>query len=261
MKHLQRVSIIGSGNLAEALARAIDLSDLDLVQIIARNEERGKEVARLAHTSWCNHSAYLLPADIYIISVSDRAVREVAEWMPLPEDAVIAHTAGSVAMDVLPARFAHRAVFYPLQTFTKGRQVDFREIPIFLETSTDELRQEMEYFAHRLAQNVYYANTSMRTKIHLAGVFTCNFANYMYTLGEEIVHEAGVGFDVLRPIIRETAAKAAESTSPIHVQTGPAVRHDLATQERHQTMLSDRESMLEIYQIISQNIWETSKKI
>lgn len=257
---MERVVIIGSGNLAEALARAVAESNLQLVQIYARNAERARTVATLAATRWTTQPAELADADIYLVAVSDRAVAEVAAALPLPAHACVAHTAGSVPLDVLPGSCAHRAVFYPMQTFTKGRRVDFAQIPIFLECDDEAFYPELEAFARQLSQTVIRADSARRAKIHLAAVFACNFANHMYVLGEQIARSAGLDFGVLKPLVRETAEKALDAASPADVQTGPAVRHDLATQERHLRLLGDDMQLKEIYSTISQHIWETSRK-
>ena len=258
---MERVVIIGSGNLAEALARAVAESNLQLVQIYARNAERARAVATLAATRWTTQPAELADADIYLVSVSDRAVAEVAAALPLPAHACVAHTAGSVPLDVLPGRCAHRAVFYPMQTFTKGRRVDFAPIPIFLECDDEAFYPELEAFARQLSQTVIRADSARRTKIHLAAVFACNFANHMYALGERLARDAGLDFGVLKPLVMETARKACDALSPADVQTGPAVRGDLATQQRHLALLGEQPSLQEIYKLISNHIWETSRKI
>ncbi|MCM1300979.1 MAG: DUF2520 domain-containing protein [Alistipes senegalensis] len=256
---MKTVVIIGSGNLAESLACAVAGSDAELVQVFARNPRRGPEVARLAGTSWTDDPQRLAAADLYLIAVSDRAVAEVTASLPIPETAVVAHTAGSVPLDAIPARFARRAVFYPLQTFTAGRRVDFSEIPVFLETSTPELRTELEAFARRLTRTVHYAGSAERAFIHLAGVFACNFANAMYTAGERILDKAGLPYPLIKPLIAETAAKACDAATPADVQTGPAVRNDLATQARHCALLADDPELRALYETISRQIWKTSK--
>ena len=259
---MKRVVLIGSGNLAEALARAVAKSDLELVQIFARNPERARVVAELAATDWATHSEMLCQdADIYLIAVSDKAVEQVAATLPIPESAAVAHTAGSVPVTAIPARFARRAVFYPMQTFTKGREADFSVIPVFLEAPLPELRPELEAFARKLSGTVIWASSAQRCKVHLAAVFACNFANHMYAVGERIVRGAGLDFDVLKPLIAETAAKACDARSPLDVQTGPAVRNDFATKARHGDLLAFDLRLKNIYSTISQSIWETSKKI
>ena len=259
---MERVVIIGSGNLAEALARAVAKSDLELVQVFARNAERAHLIADLAQTDWATHPEMLSrEADIYLIAVSDKAVGQVASTLPIPAEAAVAHTAGSVPLAAIPAKFARRAVFYPMQTFTKGREVDFSVIPVFLETPASGLREELEKFARKLTRTVIWADSAQRAKVHLAAVFACNFANHMYAVGERIVRSAGLDFEVLKPLIAETAAKACDAPSPLGVQTGPAVRNDFATKARHGELLSFDLRLKNIYSTISQSIWETSKKI
>ena len=180
---------------------------------------------------------------------------------PIPEEAAVAHTAGSVPVTAIPERFARRAVFYPMQTFTRGREADFSVIPVFLEASSPELRPELEAFARKLSGTVIWADSAQRCKVHLAAVFACNFANHMYAVGERIVRGAGLDFDVLKPLIAETAAKACDARSPLDVQTGPAVRNDFATKARHGDLLAFDLRLKNIYSTISQSIWETSKKI
>ena len=259
---MKQIAIIGSGNLAEALARAVAAADgLHLVQLFARNAARGGEVAALARTEWTDDPRQLARADLYLIAVSDRAVGEVAARLPIPDGAAVAHTAGSVPLAAIPPKFTRRAVFYPMQTFTQGREVDFSVIPIFLETPSAELRPELEAFARQLSGTVIWATSEQRAKVHLAAVFACNFANHMYAVGERIVRGAGLDFDVLKPLIAETAAKACDARSPLDVQTGPAVRNDFATKARHGDLLSFDLRLKNIYSTISQSIWETSKKI
>lgn len=257
---MKRIVLIGSGNLAEALARALSKSPLEAVQIYARNRERGPEVARLAGCSWTDDPQQLdRTADLYLIAVSDRAVGEVASQLPLPEGAVVAHTAGSVPLEALPERFSRRAVFYPMQTFTRGREVDFSQIPIFLEASSPEWMPELEATARVLSPHVFHADSARRAKVHLAAVFACNFANHMYAIGEEVVRSAGLDFGVLKALIAETAAKACDARSPRDVQTGPAVRNDIPTLERHLRLLDGETTLQEIYTQISKNIWKTSR--
>ena len=244
---IRSVVIIGSGNLAEALARAVAASPLGLRQVFGRNRDRVAAVAALSGTVGESDPSRLARADIYLIAVSDAAVAEVASSLPIDAAAVVAHTAGSVPVDAL-ARFPRRAVFYPFQTFTKGREVDFSEIPILVETAS-------------LSRTVLYADSALRGQVHLAGVFACNFANHLFELGGEVLRRAGVSADLLRPLIAETTAKALAAARPAAVQTGPAVRGDLPTQERHLRLLADDALLSDIYRLITQSIWETSRKI
>lgn len=257
---LKRVVIVGSGNVAEALARALPASGAELCQVFARNRERGPRVAALGGTTWTADPDRLAEADLYLIAVSDRAVGEVAASLRLPDGAVAAHTAGSVPLDALEA-FPRRAVIYPLQTFTAGRAVDFARVPLFLEASDKGTYQAVERFARRLSSQLYPADSKRRGILHLAGVLACNFVNALYAAGERTLAREGLPFEVLRPLIAETAAKALAAPSPAAVQTGPAVRGDLPTLERHRALLAEEPLLLEIYNLMSRYIWETSRKI
>lgn len=265
---MERVVIVGSGNLAEALACALVRSGRAPVQVFGRNARRVRAVVERLHaldpgaaTAGATHPEELCrEADLYLLAVSDGAVGEVAAALPIPATAAVAHTAGSVELEALPARFERRGVFYPMQTFTAGRAVDFGPIPIFVEASTPELLAELEALARRLTRTVLRADGAQRRKVHLAAVFVSNFANALYGLGERIVRSAGLEFEVLKPLIAETAAKACDAASPAEVQTGPAVRGDAATMERHRALLADDPLLDEIYSTLSRSIWETSRK-
>lgn len=257
---LKRVVIVGSGNVAEALARALPASGAELCQVFARNRERGPRVAALCGTTWTADPDRLAEADLYLIAVSDRAVGEVAASLRLPDGAVAAHTAGSVPLDALEP-FPRRAVIYPLQTFTAGRAVDFARVPLFLEASDKGTYQAVERFARRLSSQLYPADSKRRGILHLAGVLACNFVNALYAAGERTLAREGLPFEALRPLIAETAAKALAAPSPAAVQTGPAVRGDLPTLERHRALLAEEPLLLEIYNLMSRYIWETSRKI
>ena len=239
--------------MAQAIAEA---EGLELVQIFARNEGRGRKVAELAQTEWSGSE--LKEADLYLISVSDNAVAEVAKSLPIPDGAVVAHTAGCCTLDSL-APHTHRAVFYPFQTFTAGRKVDFAKGYIFLEGATDHALKTVNEVAHALTENVLPADTARRAVIHLSGVFACNFANAMYANAAEVLAQEGLPFDIVVPVIEETAKKVIESKNPAHSQTGPARRGDTQTLERHRKMLVDEAQKREIYDKISEDIWHRTK--
>ena len=258
---LRDVVVVGSGNVAESLARAGAAAEgLRLVQIFARNAARGAAVAASSGTAWSADPAALAAADPYLVAVSDRAVAESVSALTVPAGAVVAHTAGSVPLESL-ARFARRGVFYPLQTFTQGRPVGFEGVPCFIEGSDDAVCCRLEAFARRLGCATFRADSARRRTVHLAGVFACNFANAMYGAAERILADAELPFGVLKPLIAETAAKAVGAASPASVQTGPAVRNDLATLDRHRAMLGSEPDLETIYDTISRYIWETSRKI
>lgn len=256
-----RVVIIGSGNVAEAYARTMaNIPNILLRQIMARNRERCEDVANIGHCSWSIDPRELAEADIYIISVSDRAVEQVAEEYNFPKEAIVVHTAGSVPMSAIK-RPGRRGILYPFQSFSVGRIIRLTDVPIFVEADNDEVAERLMNFASLISSRVEYADSERRSKIHLAGVFVNNFTNHLYGLATDIVDEAGLSFDVLRPIIRETANKAIASGDPYMVQTGPAVRGDKQITDKHLKSLRGDETKQKIYKDITDSIWETSKRI
>lgn len=260
-KDIYSVVVVGSGNVAESVAVAVaECEDMVLRQIVARNEERGRAIAALTNSEWCAEECRATDADLYLICVSDRAVGEVAARLGRRDGAIVAHTAGSVAMDALGEQM--RGVFYPFQTFTAGRRVDFSQVPIFVEGCEEEVTERLEHFAARLSRRVYRADSARRREIHLTGVLACNFVNALYAMAaDRLAEREGLPFDILRPLIEQTAIKAIESEHPRRVQTGPAVRGDKQVEARHLAMLEGDERGKEIYKLLTEYIWETSKKI
>lgn len=255
------VVIIGSGNVAETLAAAISRSDdYRIVQIISRNSERGKYIAETVGASYAGFEEGLSPADIYIVSVSDNAIAEVSGMYDFGESLVV-HNAGSVSIDELSFRIKNRGVLYPFQTFTAGIAVDFTDVPLFIEGSTKEADGELRRLASELSGNVIETTSQQRLAIHMSGVFACNFTNDMYAAAQRILSEYGLEPDILKPLIAETARKANNSEYAADVQTGPAVRGDRETIEKHLKLLENNTRLKQIYELISTDIWETSKKI
>ena len=256
----EHIVIVGSGNVAEAIALAIhDCPTLTLRQIVARNSERAQHIATLAECDWCDDLGRAADADLYIISVSDRAVEQVAQQLRRSEGSIVVHTAGSIAVEALGNDRC--GVLYPFQTFTKGRRIDFSAIPLFVEGSDEATTELIEQVARTLSSRVWRATSECRRDIHLTGVLACNFVNSLYAMAaDHLMERQELPFDVLRPLIEETARKAIDSEHPATVQTGPAVRGDKEVSARHQQMLSDCERKQQIYKLLSEQIWETSKK-
>lgn len=257
-----RVVIVGSGNVAESFARTIRRkSGLELVQIFARNRQRGVAVAAIGGCQWEDNPKHLAEADLYIIAVSDRAVAELAGTLPFAKEAIVVHTAGSVPMDAIPEREGGRGILYALQSFSSGRIISLDEVPMFIEADGDETRERLLDIAHQLSTQVEYADSERRRRIHLAGVLVNNFSNHLYTLSAEVLAKEGLTFDIVKPLLLETASKASVVDDPMQVQTGPAIRGDKAVISSHIAMLKDDEQLQKIYKAITESIWETSKRI
>jgi YihY family inner membrane protein len=259
---LMRVVVIGSGNVAEAFAMALKrCRGVELVQLFARNEARGKAIAERANTLWTNRVEDIAEADIYIIAVSDRAVEEVAKVLCFSPEATVVHTAGSIPMEAIEEREGGRGIIYPLQSFSAGRSISLDAVPLFIEADSERSRERVEALAKQLSSRVAYATSESRRTIHLAGVIANNFVNHLYATASDIVAKEGLDFDVLKPLIIETAQKAVASGDPRTVQTGPASRGDMSVCDRHVDMLREDEIKQQIYKHLTESIWETSKKI
>ncbi|MFI3316927.1 MAG: DUF2520 domain-containing protein [Rikenellaceae bacterium] len=258
---MKRVVVVGGGNLAESLALALTGSaEVELVQIYLRRKERGEALSALSGAPCASFEEPLAAADIYILAVSDPAIGHLSRTLPFAKGAVVAHTAGSTPIEAIDCSL-RRAVFYPMQTFSSGRRVDFAQIPIFIEADDADTLEQVRKLANAVSGSVIELSSEERKRLHLSAVFVCNFVNAMFSAGESLVAASGLPFEILKPLIEESCSKALATPSPRDVQTGPAVRGDRATMDRHQAMLNENENLKEIYKNISKYIWETSKRI
>jgi predicted short-subunit dehydrogenase-like oxidoreductase (DUF2520 family) len=251
-----KVIIIGSGNIAQHLINAFTKSKkIDLVQVFSRQKE---SIAHLLDShKIINNYADLAESDLYILAVSDDAIAAVSSQLPF-ENRLVVHTSGSVPIDVLNSK-NRRGVFYPLQTFSKNVAVDFSEIPICLESENEADFDALEKLAHAISNKVFKISEMQRQALHVSAVFVNNFVNQLYQIGNEICLENNISFEVLKPLILETANKGT-TLSPKEAQTGPASRNDKQTIERHLKFLSD-ENQRNIYKIITQSIQNNAKKL
>ena len=197
-------------------------------------------------------------ADFTLICVSDDAVAEVAGKLA-DTGGIVAHASGSVPLSALPSSDCHsNGVFYPLQTFSRDIELDYSEIPVFIEGENEETAERLERLARLMSANVRRAGSETRRKLHLASVIACNFTNHLYALAADILEENGIGFDALAPLIKETARKAALG-DPAANQTGPARRGDTTTINRHLDMLAGNPRLWEIYRLLSDSITDRYK--
>ena len=246
-----RLIIIGSGNVATHLSMAILKAGHSIAGVCGRNFEHTAELAKRLNTkSFDNISTIPTDADIYLISVSDDNISDVASQMPNVKG-IVAHTAGSVPISVLQ-RFVSHGVVYPLQSFSKNRTIDVAQVPFCIEGCDSETTDSLMAFARSLSSNVRTMSTAQRARLHLAAVFASNFANSMYAEAETILKESNIPLDVMRQLILETAAKAADM-GPIAAQTGPARRNDIGVMNHQMEMLPDSE-LQKLYSFVSERI-------
>ena len=247
------VVLLGSGNVATNLALALKANGENIVQVFSPNLVNAKELAeRISSEPINSFSEIDQTADLYIISVKDDAIAGVARNLK-DVDGLVVHTSGTTDIEVLSSEVKHAGVFYPLQTFSKSREVDFKTIPLCLEASDQHQLEILTQVAEKLSDKVYQLDGEKRKVLHLSAVFACNFTNHLYALSNQILTENDLNFDLIKPLIAETAYKVM-SDSPENVQTGPAIRHDENTMNKHLAMLSDLPELQEIYQTLSNSI-------
>ena len=246
------VVILGSGNVASQLIKAfLKIDTINLKQVYTRNKEDINTLKDSIDTT--NDISLLKQADITIIAVSDEAISSISSHI---KNSFVVHTSGSVDMKSLN-NIGRKGVFYPLQSFSKKKLVDFKNIPICLESETNEDLLKLEELVSLLQSKSYILSSHQRKKIHVAAVFANNFSNHMYTIANEICEKYNIPFDILHPLIEETSNKI-KNLTPEKAQTGPAKRNDAETIENHLNLLSEKQQ--EIYLKITQSIQEYGKK-
>ena len=247
------IVLLGSGNVATHLALALRAIGENIVQVFSPNLINAKALADRVDSAYINNLAQInSDADLYIISVKDDAIVEVARKLA-DVNGLVVHTSGTTDIKVLSTEVKHAGVFYPLQTFSKTKSVDFKTIPLCLEANEASQLELLQLLATRLSNEVYQLDGEKRKVLHLAAVFACNFTNHMYALASQILNANGLHFDIIRPLIAETADKVMLDL-PENVQTGPAIRQDEGTINKHLTMLADLPELQEIYQTLSDSI-------
>jgi predicted short-subunit dehydrogenase-like oxidoreductase (DUF2520 family) len=251
-----KVVIIGSGNVAQHLIQAFaKTKEIVVLQVFSRQKET--IIPLLDSNKIINDFNDLSKADIYIIAVSDDAISKVSSQLPFTNRLVV-HTSGSVPIESLDYK-NRRGIFYPLQTFTKNKAVDFSQIPICLESENDSDFELLEKVAQSISNNVFKSNEKQRKALHVSAVFVNNFVNEMYRIGNEICEENKVPFEILKPLILETVNKVM-TLSPKDAQTGPAKRNDIQTIDAHLNFLSN-ENHATIYKILTQSIQNNGKEL
>ncbi len=251
-----QVVIIGSGNVAHHLIEAFAKSTtVEVIQVFARQKE---SVTPLFDSNLIIYNFNdLKEADLYIIAVTDDAIAKVSEQIPF-KNGLVAHTSGSVSINSLDEK-NRRGIFYPLQTFTKNKAVDFSQIPIGIESENETDFELLKNVAESISNAVFKIDSQQRKALHVSAVFVNNFVNYLYQIGNEICIENNVPFEILKPLILETANKVM-SLSPSAAQTGPAKRNDSQTIKAHLDFLSN-ENYTTIYKLLTQSIQNNGKEL
>ena len=250
-----RIVFIGAGRLATNLAPALSNVGHQIVQVYSRtlsaasllSEEVGAQAVD-------NLQQVTFDADAFIFSVTDTALPSLIALLGKGrEKSVFLHTAGSVPMDVFASHASHYGVLYPMQTFSKERKVDFSRVPFFIEGNDSQSLQLARQLASSVSNNYRELSSEARRHLHLAAVFACNFANHCYQLSAEVLAQYDIPFDVMLPLIDETAAKVHE-LPPVQAQTGPAIRYDHNVMDAQLQLLAAHPLHAQIYQLMSKSI-------
>lgn len=248
-----KVTLVGTGTVSKHLSRVFSKTDdVSVIQVLPSRGDALSKALKVTSKHDTRESK-IEESDIYIIAISDDAILSVSEQLT-SSNRLIVHTSGSVSMDTLPEGI-RRGIFYPLQTFSKGKKVDFKTIPICIEAEKQEDLELLRKLAESISKSVYEISSKQRKSLHLAAVFVNNFSNHLYHIGNDICEENGVSFDILKPLIAETVEKL-DSLTPTESQTGPAKRNDDKTIERHLKQL-EKKTHKEVYEILTKSIKET----
>jgi len=253
MAGIHSVSIVGTGNVAHHLGKALRDAGVEITAVYGRNHTSAKE---LANKLGCSIAPSLskLQGDLILLCVSDDAIAKLTE--EIPNDRRIAYTSGSVPLSALPIK-EDLGVFYPLQTFSKHRDLDVSKVPFLIEARSEKFQFALMQLASTISNQVIDANSKDRLHYHISAVFVNNFVNHLFTLGKAHTDENGLDWEVLKPLIHETVAKI-NSLDPMAAQTGPAVRKDKHTIDRHKGELNGISK--EIYALLTQSIQQSLKK-
>ena len=249
-----KIVIIGSGNLATHLALALSRAGHEIVQVYSHTEAHARELAEKVGSNYtANIEQVHTDVDAYILSVKDDALSSLAATLcQRNTQAVYMHTAGSIPMNVFKGHAERYGVLYPMQTFSKGREVDFSIIPCFIEANDGETLTLIRSLAESISDKVVKADSERRKKLHLAAVLACNLANHCYRLAERVLEEEETDFGLFLPLIEETARKV-RFLSPREAQTGPMVRYDESVMEMQLSLLPD-ERTRQIYRLMAESI-------
>ncbi len=249
--------LVGAGRLGTCLGLALKACGHEVSQVYSRTEESACALADLLGTEAAFGSPDRIrrDAELYILAVKDDALPALIPQVAAGrEDALLVHTSGSMPLNLFAEAGVKRGgVLYPMQTFSKGRDVNFNDLPIFVEAMHEEDEQLLKTLAATLSRQVYVLSSEARRRLHLSAVFACNFANHCYALAARELEKCGLPFDVLLPLIDETAGKV-HTLSPHQAQTGPAVRFDEGVMQKHLELLHDEPLAAQIYELMSRSI-------
>ena len=255
-----KITMLGSGNVATHLSFALISGGHKIKEVYSRNVENARELAQncdaipIDDISKLNNNS-----DLYIIAISDKAIGNLISKADFTNKRVV-HTAGSVSLNIFPKSIENFGVFYPFQTFSKKREVQFSDVPICIEANTTDFEDFLLALAKQLSNRVLKLDSEQRKYLHLSGVFACNFVNHLYYIAGNILAKNNVDGSLLTSLIRETSDKIKE-LAPFDAQTGPAVRNDKESIKKHLDLLSSSPEYQQIYKLLSNDIYNAHNSL
>lgn len=257
---MSKVVLLGSGNVAFHLADALNSSGISIIQIFGRNEITVKELSNTIGTNYTTKPENIISdADIYFFCMNDSANIEISGKITVKGNPVFVHTAGSQSMQIFDSKTKNYGVFYPFQTFTKGIDTNFSAIPICIEASNQYSNNILTEIAKKLNCKTYQLDSSNREELHLCGVFASNFMNHCVSISESILEEKNIDKDLIRPLLDQSFHKILTAGAN-NSQTGPALREDNKTIEKHIKLLSNKKQYSKVYKVLTESIIEWKKK-
>ncbi|MCH7401341.1 Rossmann-like and DUF2520 domain-containing protein [Belliella kenyensis] len=251
-----KIAVLGTGNVATHLVPALEHAGHTVTEVYGRDLLSASKVCDKVYVAEAKDDLDFSESEakLFILAVSDSAISEIADEIILPEGSILVHTSGTVPLSILGYSSAsYTGILYPLQTFSKGREIDFDDVPFLVESEDQETLQHLKKVAKSLSDQVYVVKSKDRLALHVAAVFASNFTNHMLRLSEEIMGRQGLDFEMLKPLIIESISKSLEIGAK-RAQTGPAIRGDYNTLDNHFQFLNYNEQVAEIYRLISQDI-------
>ena len=245
---IKKIVIIGSGNVATQFALAFERVNIKIMQIVSRNQQTGRALAKQTKSLFTSKLTNLIETDLIVICVNDDNIKSVVDQLP---EIPMIHTSGSTSINVFKSQI-NGGVMYPLQTLSRSVDADFKTIPICIEANNNVFEDEIFLLSKRISNKVYCLNSEKRKNLHLSAVIASNFSNFCYLIAKKQLDAQNIEFELIKPLILETAKKIID-TDPKIAQTGPAKRGDKKVIQKHLEILKD-DNYKKIYKLLSKNI-------
>lgn len=252
----QTITIIGAGNVGYNLTHALHQNGHKILQQYSRNPTRFEGLSNIVQSTTTDLSTIKPDADLYIIAVSDDAIQNVSNQLPKVQG-IVTHTSGATTMEVLN-KHKRYGIFYPLQTFTRTKLLEFSTLPLCVHSHQEKEITYLSNVARTLTDKVFHITDEQRAILHVAAIFTNNFTNHLLAIANDICDTKQVSFDILRPLMLETLNKV-QQFEPRTIQTGPAIRGDEKTMQRHLNLLQETPHYQQLYQVLSNSIQDMGK--